>query len=106
MKAKHIEIIKEVIGLTPKDADVKTMRTMILAEELAELTAAIMQHARKPEDMPVEKLTEEIADAYITLEGYKIAFGIADETVEDAIDAKAKKLADRMELVKQGKVYY
>ena len=106
MKQKYIDIIKEAVDLCPKDVDVKRMRADIAIEEMAECQAAMLQFIRKPEEVQVGGVIKEIADIIIALEGYKIAHEITDEMVEEAIDLKTEKLANRMEKVKRGEVYY
>ena len=107
MKQKHFEIIKEIVDLCPKDVDLKTMRTMVLSEEMSELNAVMMQNIRKPDEAAGrDKVIEEIADVYISLEAYKLANKITDEEIEHWIDQKTGKLAKRIEKIKNKEVYY
>lgn len=83
------ETLKHAIQLYGKD-----MQLNIAVEEFAELTKEICKHKRGADN--TENIVEEIADCYIMLSQLEVIFDLSQETINNAVQKKLKRLEDRI----------
>ena len=76
-------------------------QSMIVMEELAELTQAVSKINRRYNQETRDNLIEEMADVYIILEQLELMRDIDEEDIDDIIDLKMKRLKERIEEVEK-----
>ncbi|MDR1696805.1 MAG: hypothetical protein LBR41_01120 [Rickettsiales bacterium] len=90
MKAEHRKILTECVAVKGI-----SNRRDIAVEEMAELIKELSKNGRGEDNR--QQIIEEMADVYVTLNGLRVGFCIRDLEIDEVIEFKMKRLADRLE---------
>jgi NTP pyrophosphatase (non-canonical NTP hydrolase) len=88
--------VKNILGRAQKRYGYKN-QIIVTAEELAELTQALLKYARYPDHETAlaktrEKVLEEYADAMIVLGHVEMIYGLTQEEVDGVIRSKMERM--------------